>query len=43
MLDHGWEATPTTAAAAAAGWYAHGADWAQAVDFTVVVTIRMPV
>ena len=43
VLDHGWEATPTTAAAAAAGWYAHGADWAQAVDFTVVVTLRCDV
>ena len=30
-------------AAAAAGWYAHGADWAQAVDFTVVVTLRCDV
>ena len=43
VLDHGWEATPTTAASAAAGWYAHGADWAQAVDFTVVVTLRCDV
>ena len=43
VLDHGWEATPTTAAAAAADWYAHGADWAQAVDFTVVVTLRCDV
>ena len=43
VLDHGWEATPTTAAAASAGWYAHGADWAQAVDFTVVVTLRCDV
>ena len=43
VLDHGWEATPTAAAAAAAGWYAHGADWAQAVDFTVVVTLRCDV
>ena len=42
-LDHGWEAMPTTAASAAAGWYAHGADWAQAVDFTVVVTLRCDV
>ena len=41
VLDHGWEATPTTAAAAAVGWY--GADWAQAVDFTVVVTLRCDV
>ena len=43
VLDHGWEATPTAAAAASAGWYAHGADWAQAVDFTVVVTLRCDV
>ena len=34
--------TPS-AASAAAGWYAHGADWAQAVDFTVVVTLRCDV
>ena len=36
-------ATPTTATTTAAGWYAHGADWAQAVDFTVVVTLRCDV
>ena len=42
VLDHGWEATPTTATTAA-GWYAHGADWEQAVDFTVVVTLRCDV
>ena len=44
-LEHGWEAVPggPKKQARRRRRYAHGADWAQAVDFTVVVTLQCDV
>ena len=40
-LEHGWEAVPVgPGKQPRPGRYAHGADWAQAVDFTVVATLK---
>ena len=41
QLDQGWEgAAPADAAEA---YYAHGADWGQAIDYTVIATLRCDV
>ena len=44
-LEHGWEAVPggPKKQPRPRRRYAHGADWAQAVDFTVVVTLQCDV
>ena len=43
-LEHGWEAVPGgQGKQPRPGRYAHGADWAQAVDYTVVATLQCDV
>ena len=46
-IEHGWEEIqPRGAGSPPSGpglWYAHGADWAQAIDFTVIATFRCDV
>ena len=41
QLDQGWEGEAPADAAEA--YYAHGADWGQAVDYTVIATLRCDV
>ena len=41
QLDQGWEGEAPADAAEA--YYAHGADWGQAIDYTVIVTLRCDV
>ena len=41
QLDQGWEGEAPADAAEA--YYAHGADWGQAVDYTVIATFRCDV
>ena len=41
QLDQGWEGEPPAAAAEA--YYAHGADWGQAIDYIVIATLRCDV
>ena len=44
VLEHGWEVVHDgPGKQPRPGRYAHGADWAQAVDFTVVVTLKCDV
>ena len=41
QLDHGWEGEAPADAPEA--YYAHGADWGQAVDYTAIATLRCDV
>ena len=41
QLDHGWEGEPR--AEGSGVYYAHGADWGQAVDYTAIATLRCDV
>ena len=41
QLDHGWEGEPR--ADGSGVYYAHGADWGQAVDYTAIATLRCDV
>ena len=41
QLDQGWEGEAPADAAEA--YYAHGADWGQAIDYTVIATLRCDV
>ena len=41
QLDHGWEGEAPADASEA--YYAHGADWGQAVDYTAIATLRCDV
>ena len=38
QLDHGWEGEAPVHAPGV--YYTHGADWGQAVDYTVIATLR---